>query len=219
MKRSIWIILCLILMLSFAVSCKKEPADTTPPPREYVESEVLAEAGSLLSECGRINSILWGVGIPVLESEEALKKGNYIEADAEWIQNEDIRTLDDLRSLCQKVYAKEICEMVERTVFSPVKDGEDNVIALVRYYDYTEDEKSYLMVNTKSTVYFERDAEYLIDTLKIKEVKGEKIYLTVDVLVYGEGNQSQTRTLTFSVLEEESGWRLSTPTYMAYIPE
>ena len=78
------------------------------------------------------------------------------------------------------------------------------------------------VVNSKeeSKVYeVNTDAEYLIDTLKIKEVKGEKIYLTVDVLVYGEVNQSQTRTLTFSVLEEESGWRLSTPTYMAYIPE
>ena len=128
-----------------------------------------------------------------------------------------IFSVDDLRAFCKEVYAEEICQMVEKTVFSPVKDSEDNVISLVRYYDQSNDGKKYLMVNTKSTVYFERDAEYLTDTLKIKEVKGEKIYLTVDVLVYNEQNQTQTRTLTFSVLEQGSGWRLSTPTYMTYV--
>jgi hypothetical protein len=217
MKRILWIVFCLTLLLSCAVSCKKEPEPETP--REYVESEVQTAAEGLLLNCGEVNHILWGVGIPVSEREDAQKKGNYTEVDPDWAQMMDIYKVDDLRAFCREVYATEICEMVERTVFSAVKDSEDNVISLVRYYDSTEDGKSYLMVNTKSTVYFERDAEYLIDTLKIKEVKAEKIYLTVDVLVYSEQNQPQTRTLTFSILEEESGWRLSTPTYMTYVSE
>ena len=215
MKRILWIILCLILILSCAVSCKKEPEEQEP--REYSENEVLMAAKGLLLDCGEVNRILWGVGIPVSESEDAQKKGNYTEVDPDWAQMMGIFSVDDLRAFCKEVYAEDICQMVEKTVFSPVKDSEDNVISLVRYYDQSNDGKKYLMVNTKSTVYFERDAEYLTDTLKIKEVKGEKIYLTVDVLVYNEQNQTQTRTLTFSVLEQGSGWRLSTPTYMTYV--
>ena len=219
MNRIVCIVLLLILTLSLFVSCKPEESSEPEVPREYVESEVLSQATALLANCGEINRILWGVGIPISQSEDAVKSGNYTEADPEWAEMMNVHSVIDLKAMCREIYSDEVFQMAERTIFSPVKDSEDNVIALVRYYDYTPENKAYLMVNTKGTVYFERDVEYLSETLSIKEVKGQKIYLTVDVLVYNENNQAQTRTLTFSVIEEESGWRLSTPTYMTYISE
>lgn len=221
MKRIFLGILCLMLTLTCAISCKKEPDEV--PPRDYVESEVIAEAGELLLKSNQVNRILWGVGLPASQNESSQSIGSYTEMDWETAQQMKIYCVDDIRALCKEVYSEDVCQMAERTVFSPVKDSEDNVISLVRYYDSTVEaegeEKTVLMVNTKSTVYFERDAEYHVQTLRIKEVKGEKIYLTATVTVYNEENQSQQRELTFSVIEQRDGWRLASPTYMAYIPQ
>ena len=219
MKRIGYIVLCLLLIVCSFVSCKKEETPEVEAPREYSEGEVLSEASSLLANCNEINRILWGIGIPTSESEDAVKSGNYVEVDPEWAQMMNIRSVVDIKAMCREIYSEEVYQMAERTIFSPVKDSEENVISLVRYYDYTPENKAYLMVNTKGTAYFKSDVEYLTETLAIKEVKGQKIYLTVDVLVYNEQNQSQTRTLTFSVIEEEKGWRLSTPTYMTFVSE
>ena len=166
MKRTLLSLICLLMILSSFVSCKKEPTEPEIKNREYVESEVLAAASELLTKSNQINAILWGVGLPASQSEDAVKNGAYIQMDPEASQTLEIFCVDDIRALCKTVYSTDVCQMVERTVFSPVKDSEGSVILLVRYYDYTpKDEKkedSLLMIYQKSNIYFQRYVLYHI---------------------------------------------------------
>ena len=221
MKKVALGIVCLLMLFSMMISCKEELTEPEIPDREYVESEVIGAAEELLLDSNKINSILWGVGLPTSQSEDAIKNGSYTQIDEEAANALLIFCVEDIRALCRSVYTKDICQMAERTVFSPVKDSENNIISLVRYYDYTpkdeQTQESVLMINNKSTVYFKRDVTYHTETIKVVDVEGEIIHLCVEVTVYNEEDQSQKRTLSFSLIEEEGLWRLASPTYMTYI--
>ncbi len=214
--RIVTLLICLSLTFCLC-SCEKEE-----PPRDYVESEVLSSAEELLEHSKLVNRLIWGVGLPILDDESAQKHGVYVEYDRTLAEEMGIQSVDDIRALCQEVYTTALCSSIEQTVFSALKDEDDNVLGYVRYYDAKKEvdnlEVSYIMVNTESTVYFDKEVEYHTETLKIKEVKGQIIYLTVEVTVLDGENNEHERTLTFSMLEEEGAWRLGSPSYIKYDP-
>ena len=204
----------LVVFSAFLFSCKETEPEI--PPREYVESEVIENAEALLIGSQDINCILWGVGI--LPNPEEENTGVYAECSVEEKERYGIQSVDDIRTLCQKIYSEAMCQTVENTILGTVRDENESIVSLVRYYDKTDSETQTvsLMVRTDFHVYFEKPVTYHTQTLKIKEVKGEVIYLTVDVTLYDEENLPHDKTLTFSVIEEADGWRLHSPTYMKY---
>ena len=212
--KILWIVFLAVLALNL-FSCKKEEEDVVPP-REYVESEVIENATSLLSLSGDINHILWGKGIAAVENEE--ETGAYRACQSEEMERYGIYCVEDIRTLCKTVYSSAMCSTVESTVLGNVRDENESIVSLVRYYDNTDKETGdvTLMVNTDAYVYFEKAVTYHTETLRIKEVKGEVIYLSVSVTLYDEEDAPHEKTLTFSMIEEADGWRLHSPTYMKY---
>ena len=219
MKPFIKIILIVLAVMIFSALCSCKEKKEEIPPREYVESEVIENATALLEGAKDINRILWGVGILPTESDEGTG-GVYLECKAEDMARYGIECVEDIRTLCKTYYSGAVCQTVENTVLGNVRDENESILSLVRYYDKTDKETnvSTLMVHTEAKVYFEKEVTYHTETLKIKEVRGEVIYLTVNVTVYDENDAPYQRVLTFSLLEEESGWRLHSPTYMKYDP-
>ncbi len=209
-------ILCILLVVSLLClfSCKEKEEEV--PPREYVESEVIENATILLQKAKDVNRIVWGVGILPIEGDE--QNGTYRECSLEEMERYGVFSVDDIRTLCKEVYSGAMCQTVEHTAFGNVRDENESIISLVRYYDKTDKEsgKTSLMVNTGAYVYFEKEVDYHTETLQVKGVKGEVLTLTVNVTLYDEENQSHDKTLTFSMIEETDGWKLHSPSYMKY---
>ena len=213
----ILLVVFLVVLALGLFSCKKKEGDAVEvPPREYVESEVIENAVALLEGAVDINTVLWGVGILPVEGEE--ESGAYSPCQNEELMRYGIHSVNDIRTLCQKVYSKAMCSTVESTVLGNVRDENESIVSFVRYYDVTDKETGTvtLMVKTDAYVYFERPVTYHTETVKVKGVKGEVITLTVDVTLYDEENAPHEKTLTFSMIEEADGWRLHSPTYMKY---
>ena len=212
----ILLVVFLVVLTLNMLSCKKKgDGEDEVPPREYIESEVIENAASLLEGAVDINTVLWGVGILPIENDDG---GAYSACQGEELERYGIGCVDDIRALTASVYSEAMCKTVEQTVLGNVRDENESIVSYVRYYDLTDKETGdvTLMVKKDAYVYFEKPITYHTETLKVKGVKGEVITLSVDVTLYDEENKPHGKTLTFSMIEEADGWRLHSPTYMKY---
>ena len=214
-------ILCILLVFSLLtlLCCKeKEEEDKWIPPREYDETEVLENATHLIHMVKKINTVLWGVGILSIDDDGS--DPTYLPASSDEMEYYGIHSVEDIRKITKRYYSASVCDTVEKTILGNVRDENSSIVSLVRYYDETDKQTGEvtLMVNRKANVYFKNEVEYHTETMRIKEVKGEVIYLTMNVVVYDDDNNAYERILTFSVIEEEDGWKLHSPTYMKYDP-
>ena len=215
------VISCMLLVVSLLtlIACKnKEEEEEWIPPREYDETEVLENATHLIHTAKKINTVLWGVGILSIDDDGS--DHTYLPASSEEMEEYGIYSVEDIRKIMKRYYSAGVCDTVEKTILGNVRDENSSIVSLVRYYDDKDKETGdvTLMVNRKANVYFTNEVEYHTETMRIKEVKGEVIYLTVDVVVYDDENNAYERCLTFSVIEEDTGWKLHSPTYMKYDP-
>ncbi len=191
--------------------------------RTYDEQTVITETAELIQKSDLINRIFWGTGIPVSEAEDALKKGKYTEADPVFLEQNGITSIEKLKEMTSLVYDSVFCKTIFETKLSAVSDEEIGVVSYVRYYQESEKVADALMsagpimVHTESIVYFEKPVVYHTDTLTIKEVKGDIIYLTLDVTVLDDLDRPVIKQLTVAVIEESAGWRLINPTYDKYV--
>ena len=58
--------------------------------------------------------------------------------------------------------------------------------------------------------------EYFYDSIRVTHSKKETVFVEIDCKVVREDGKTQNKTLEIGFLEEENGWRISTPTYTTY---
>ena len=58
--------------------------------------------------------------------------------------------------------------------------------------------------------------EYLYDTLTGTHSEGETVYVKIQANVTRDEEHSQIREMVIGLVEEETGWRIDTPTYLKY---
>lgn len=218
MRRTRALLLCLVMLLSglLLTSCKEEEKDRT-----YDSEVVLREASLLVEKSKLINFIFWGDGIPTLEGDDAEVIGKYTEADSTFLKQNGIKSIDKLKEMTSEVYDKAFCDTIFETKLAALQDVDGNMINLVRYYQKTsknekgEEIQGPIMVHTEALAICESNPTYHIDTLTIVGVSGQIVHLTIDVS-YGT-DSSERITIPVDLIEEESGWRLVSPTYVGKI--
>ncbi len=214
-----WLLLAVLTagMFLFPACGRGEPEE---PDRTYDEPEVLEAAATLLSSVGEVNDIFYGKGIPAREVG-GVSYGSYREADRDTCAVLAVSSVEDIKQRARRVYSTKMCDWMFSTVLSPVyEDG--ILLSASRYIDRVGTDPdgnpliTLLMVNTTVTPLTTDRVQYLTDTLRVDHVKGQVLYLTVDCRITTEEGESEVRSQTFQLIEEEAGFRLHSPTYMKY---
>lgn len=217
MRRIVSFLLVLVMLLSGVclTSCTEEPIKD----REYDPELVLEAAAELVAKSWNINWFFWGTGIPASEAEDAVKIGSYVEAEENFTEQLALKTIEDLKKMTSEVYDKAFCEVIFQTKLAAIQESDGNIVSLVRYYQSTtKDEngneiKGPIMVHTDAEVYFDENPVYHYDTLSILGVEGEVVHLMIEASF--EDAPSERITVPVDLIEEENGWRLVNPTYVA----
>ncbi len=214
MKKTLKIIALMLVIsllpLSF-VSCN----------RSYDEAEVISAAGKLISASETLNEIYYGEGIGWLDNSEK-NNGIYCEADPTELNRYGFKTIAELKELTKEVFSVAHAERMFEGSFSGVfmQDGSSTK---ARYYQKFIDSSDpiertkpdCIMVCSEVEGLIKGEAIYDLSTLAVSHVKGQVVYVTLDVSVSYEG-KTQKQTLEVGLFEEEAGWRLDSPTYAGY---
>ena len=195
-----------LLCLSF-ISCDDDKKD-----REYNEAEVIAAAEELLDMVKSINEIYYGKGF---EYDEGESIGIYKRATDESLLKFGIGSVEELKAVTKQVYSDSRAEIMFDTVLEAVSD--DGVIRhYARYYDHKGDDgESFIMVNSQYSYHLTGDIEYL-PGIRVSDVDGEVIIITVPVRLTSDKGKIKDTTLQIGMIEEDDGWRFSTPTHAVY---
>ena len=208
--KSLVILLIFTICLSSLVSCERD--------REYDEGEVLSVARELIEKSKLLNEIYYGAGIPCT-TDASGANGYYYEADIRFLMENGFETLADLRKMTSDVFTEGYCNLIFSTKLSSVVD-EDSVQSMSRYYQKYSDregkEPECIMVYTKAINLLTGDIIYDFTSLKVHDVEGEVVIVSLNASVYNDKGDSQTATLKIRMLEENEGWRIDSPTYKVY---
>ena len=211
MKSKITAILLtlVVIMTVFLGSCARN--------RDYVESEVLEAAKSLISKSARLNEIYWGKGI-AHDQDKSGANGAYYRATAESTSHYGIKTVDDLIALTRETFTVDMANLIVNTRLSSISD-EDGIKVYARYYqkyNALDDTPECIMVYDNADVFLKDDIIYRYDTLKVSKVVGQSIFVSIDVTVINSEGDIQSSTLEVELIEEDSGFRINSPTYKSY---
>ena len=213
MKRLLAFLLVLvILILPTLTSCMN---------RSYDAEEVKAAAEKLLEQSKMLNSVYFGDGIHHIYSNK--QQGEYyFEADPAHLAELGFSTIAELKALTAATFSSKHSEKIFKRTFGSTLEG-GGVVNLSRYFQEWSDSKktvpSHIMVyknNGYSQLFDDMLDSYHYDSLEIVEVKGEILYLTVDLTVHNEEGDYQDLNIRFTMIEEAAGWRLNSDTYANY---
>ena len=189
--------------------------------RSYDEAEVISAAEKLISASETLNQIYYGEGIGWLENSEK-NNGIYREADPTELNRYGFKTIAELKELTKNVFSVAHSERMFEGTFSGafLQDGSSSK---ARYYQKFIDSSDpiertkpdCIMVCSEVEGLLKGDASYDLSTLAVSRVKGQVVYVTLDVSVSYEG-KTQKQSLEVGLFEEEAGWRLDSPTYAVY---
>ena len=207
MKRLVKVI-CLLLivaMLPALVSCD----------RSYDEAEVKSAASKLISASLFLNEIYYGEGIKYLENSER-NNGVYCEADPAFLLDCDFKTLSQLKTKTKEVFSEAHSERMFKGSFSGTFT-QSGGSSMARYYQQYDNlgNPQYMMVYSEYEDMLKGDAIYDLEGIKVLGAEGEIVYVSVDVEISYDG-KTQKNTIKVGLIEEESGWRLNSPTYASY---
>jgi hypothetical protein len=184
--------------------------------RRYDEEEVVAAAQILLKDAEMLNNVYYGSGIEYYDSDE--EKGYYRKANDNHLEKLGFSTIDELKTLTEKTYSAEYSSILYSTILSPMAT-DTSIIVPARYYQVYDEESgepTHIMVYSKFIPMMKDKIEYDYSTLKATGSKKEKVYVTVEATVTREDGKSQKTTVTITLVEEESGWKIDNPTYANY---
>jgi hypothetical protein len=184
--------------------------------RRYNEEEVVAAAQILLKDAEMLNNVYYGSGIEYYDSDE--EKGYYRKANDNHLEKLGFSTIDELKTLTEKTYSAEYSSILYSTILSPMAT-DTSIIVPARYYQVYDEESgepTHIMVYSKFIPMMKDKIEYDYSTLKATGSKKEKVYVTVEATVTREDGKSQKTTVTITLVEEESGWKIDNPTYANY---
>lgn len=189
--------------------------------RKYDEAEVKAAARELIAASIPLNEIYYGEGIKALEHSQN-NNGVYFEADPAHLLELGFSSLSELKTKTKAVFSEAHSERMFNGSFSGTFT-QNGSSTLARYYQkYKEGGPpdyamvpEYIMVYSEYEDMLKGEAAYDLDSITVIGSKRELVYVTVNVeIIYGE--KTQDTTLEIALFEEESGWRLNSPTYASY---
>ena len=200
MKRTVSVLLCLMLLFSFCLAgCS---ADT---PSDEV---LIAAATQLLPASEVINHILFESDIP--EKMLGQTAGNYYEADPSFLRPYNLSTLDDIRKYAETVFSQAAVAQLFRVAVDPVSDGTTLVQAAYLY-----DSNGVLMVSRDGRHTRCDKTTFDLSTLTvISKTKAGIAALSVEATVTGEDGTGQTRTKRINLIYEGGRWLLDGLTCM-----
>ena len=203
------VILVIALIVSLAVLSFKD--------RQYDEAEVIAAAKELLPTAGKLYSVYYGNGIAYMSSGHS--DGDYREADPFHLATLGIGSVQDLKNMSYATFSTDYCE----NIFSNYLESyeEDGIVynwaRYVQVYDTSNAESpAYILVYSKHDGIFEDRMTYDLSSIKAVRSKGEYVYMSVDVIVESIEGETQTATISFTLFEESTGWRIASPAFANY---
>lgn len=213
MKRLISVILLIIMVTSACFSLFGCAFN-----REYDPEEVADAARELIKKSEVLNSIYYGEGLPYL-NDPSYAEGLYFVADYYEMTKLGISNLDDLKDMTRSVFSKVLAESMINASTSSVYEGEE-LILFSRYYqkyDPLTNEPVDIMVYSKFNPFLTDEVVYDYESVIATHSERDVVYVTINAVATNEDGESQTNVLKIGLIEEEDGWRLSTPTYTSYI--
>ena len=203
-KKIIAVILSLITLLSL-ISCEVD--------REYDEDEVITAARELVERSYSVNELLWGEGLEF--GEDGV--GVYKAATSDSLKKYGIGSVEDMKNKVREVYSSSYSEKIFTSdIFTSVKI--DNVIkGYARYSQkYGEnDEPTEILVRTDYD--FSLKGSYVYkDVFEVVDVEGEIIVISATVTATSHTGNTKDISCELRLIEEESGWRLVSPSYVVY---
>lgn len=215
MKIKVFLLTIVVIFSVFStISCKE---NNEVKDREYDEQEVIASAVDLIKKSEILNDIYYGYGIECDTGDINNANGYYFPADVLSLNKFGIESFEDIKKLTRECFTDAQSSLMFNTVLSSVKDTNGNIIHFARYYPEYETldptAEKCIMVYSKYEVLLKDKIEYLYDTVRVFDVEGETIYVNIDVKVTNSKGNVQDKTLKIGLIEEESGFRIDTPTY------
>ena len=207
-RRISAIILVVIMTLSL-FSCKGEKEKD----REYDEAEVLSAVAKLIERSYAVNELLYGRGLEY--TDEGV--GVYKMATEESLSDFGFSTISQMQDEIRAVYATSLAEsMINSDVFSSIK-VDDVIVGYTRYYQSTDEDGNPNGIMVKSDYDYPLKNSYTYsDSFEVSDVEGEVIVISALVTVTREDGVVKNENLKIRIIEEKSGWRLLTPTYVVY---
>lgn len=213
-NKIIGIILTLVVIFtSFTLfSCEKN--------REYDEAEVVSCAKDLIKKSVILNDIFYGRGIPYVD-DASTSLGKYYMADGLYLSLMGIETLSDIDKKTREVFSSSLADQIYTTKMQTVYDADGTIRGYSRYYQkysiLNPDEPECIMVNKDAETLLKDKVTYNYETVKATGSKGMTVFVEIEVFVETDDGKSQTKSLEIGLVEEENGWRISTPTYTRYV--
>lgn len=213
MRKIASIILLLAIISTALISCESN--------RSYDEDAVLSEAAYLIEKSERINEIFYGEGIPY-DKNESYSNGAYYPADQNYMDGCDFKTVEELEKRLREVYSKGLSDIIVDTKLSST-GNETGILGYARYYQkyVSLDDKTpeCIMVYSQADILLDCEVVYDYSSIKVLGSKGEFVIVEISATVTNPEGDSQKRTIKVNLIEEESGWKLDTPTYLRYLKE
>lgn len=194
MRRLLPLLLLLALLPLSLLSCGGAAAE-----------EVLPAARALIEQSVAINDIMIGEGAP--RDGEAFEGYDYV--SEEWMEENGIHTVADLRAATLRVYTPEVADILFRKALT---NGHE---VLADYRDRPSPGRGLLILGEREGWYENVSLEYLYDTMQMTKSQKNSATVTIDVLVGRVGEEKQRRTLTLPLVRLSDGWRCDKLTYLA----
>lgn len=188
--------------------------------REYDAGEVEAAAKTLIEKSQMLNTVYYGAGIPYIP-DASYAVGPYYMADEIALSRLGFTTLDKLKELTRAVFSQDMSNGMIDTKLTTIYDSDGSIRYFARYYQkYSDDNMTVpecLMVHMDAKPLLKDKVTYDFDSIRATHSKGENVYVDIDVTVERDDGKIQKKTISIGLIEEESGWRLSTPSYTSYV--
>ncbi len=203
-KRILALLLVIISLLSI-VSCEKD--------REYDEGEVLAAAAELIERSLPLNELLYGKGLSY--GDEHI--GIYYKATDESLSSFGIETVEQMKNMVRDIYSAEYSESILTSdIFSPITVDEV-IVGYTRYYQAEDEDGNLNGIMVKSDYDYPLTNSYEYHpNMEVIDVEGEVIVVRTMVTATSADGKVMNVNHDIRLIEEESGWRLMTPTYVVY---
>ena len=207
--RRISAIMLVVIMTLSLFSCKGEKEKD----REYDEAEVLSAVAKLIERSYAVNELLYGRGLEY--TNEGV--GVYKMATEESLSDFGFSTISQMQDEIRAVYATSLAEsMINSDVFSSIK-VDDVIVGYTRYYQSTDEDGNPNGIMVKSDYDYPLKNSYTYsDSFEVSDVEGEVIVISALATVTSEDGVVKNENLKIRIIEEKSGWRLLTPTYVVY---
>ncbi len=182
---------------------------------DYTDEEIKEKAESLIERSFDLNDIYFGKGLPVSEkdSDEAQKfaeENGFDLGNVQFLPVTDesaYSSIDEIKKATAKVYSESYCEYLFSMAFEGYS-SEDGSLAV--YARYMEDDSGTLTVRIDLHENDLPNRTYDYSSMKVKSRKDTSVVVTMDSYLDGKKEENP---VSFTLVKDEKGWRLDTPTY------